>query len=96
MTHTHKRTVYLIQRGWVNEDKRTGHGDGEILEETFTPSLREAETAFWAYVAKDGRTNDRGSYWARATVEVYPCDENDEFTGLPILEFRSPIPEASR
>ena len=96
MTHTHKRTVYLIQRGWVTEDKRTGQGDGEILEETFTPSLREAESAFWAFVAKDTGTEDRGRYWVRETVEVYPCDENDEFTGLPILEFRSPIPEASR
>ena len=96
MTHTHTRTVYLIQRGWVNEDKRTGFGDGEILEETFTPSLREAERAFWGFVAKDGRTNDRGSYWARATVNVYACDENDEFTGQPILEFRSPIPEAAK
>jgi hypothetical protein len=108
MTDTHKRTVYLIQRGWINEDKRTGHGDGEILEETFTPSLREAESAFWRFVAKDGRTNDRGSYWARATVNVYACDDNDDvipqrdangnliFTGQAILEFRSPIPEAGR
>ena len=79
----------------MTEDKRTGNGDGETLEETFAPTLREAETAFWDYVAKDGTTDDRGSYWARATVEVYPCDENDEFTGLPVLEFRSPIPETN-
>ena len=95
MTHTHKRTIYLIQRGWVNEDKYTGCSDGEIIEETFASSLREAESAFWGFVAKDGQTNDRGSYWARATVSVYECDENDEFTGQPTLEFRSPIPEPS-
>lgn len=91
-----KRPVYLIQRGWVTEDKRTGLGDGEIADETFAPSIGEARRVFESYKNRGSGTDDRGSYWARDVVAVYVCDENDEFSGQPILEFRSPIPEAAK
>lgn len=90
--HTHKPTVYLIRSGWVYEDKRHGFGDGETQEETFAPSLGEAEAIFDRYVARCSGTVDRGDYWARDTVEIYECDENDEFAGLPVKSYRSPLP----
>jgi len=82
-------SIYLIQSGWVSADKRTGLGDAEVEVEDFITGREAADEVFNFFVQSDGKTSDRGDRWVHAVVEMYQADENGEFTGQPVREFRS-------
>lgn len=85
---------YLVASGWVSENKHHGCGDGETTSENFFATLAEAEAAFDAAVASDGKTSDRGDRWVRHTVDIFQADENGEFT-VEVKSFRSEIPASN-
>ncbi len=90
MTTTNQKT-YLVRSGYMTQHKHFGYGEGVTEQERFTSSLDEANAIFEEFVRDDGKTELRGDYYYIAEVEIFEADENDEFSGEPIREFRSPI-----
>lgn len=86
-------STYLIRDGYSTQHKRTGYGDGWTNQEQFTSSLEQANQIFDAFVKADGQTELRGDFYYIATVEIFEADENGEFSGDAIREFRSPMPK---
>lgn len=87
--NTNQKT-YLVRSGYVSQDKRTGEGDGVTTQERFTSSITEAHAVFEEFVRADGKTEFRDPYYLIAEVEIIESDDDGEFSGQPIREFRSP------
>lgn len=90
MTTTNQKT-YLVRSGYMTQHKHFGYGDGVTEQERFTSSLDEANALFEQLVRDDGKTEFRDPYYLIAEVEIFEANEDGEFIGQPIREFRSAI-----
>ena len=90
MTTTNQKT-YLVRSGYMTQHKHFGYGDGVTTQERFTSSLDEANAIFEEFVRADGKTEFRDPYYLIAEVEIFEANEDGEFIGQPIREFRSAI-----
>lgn len=90
MTTTNQKT-YLVRSGYMTQNVHFGYGDGVTEQERFTSSLDEANALFEQFVRADGKTDLRGDYYYIAEVEIIEANDDGEFIGQPIREFRSAI-----
>ena len=86
-------SVFCVRSGFAMEDKRTGYGDVIIERQKFVADRAEADRLFDQWVAEDGQTEDHGSQWWFAVVEMVAVDEDGEDADVSIREFRSPAPQ---
>lgn len=91
--HTQSKS-YLVVRGWVCESKHpnVSDGDGDTHEQFLAPTLGEADAVFSEYVAKDTRTLDWGSHWARASVDIFETDGSPDGFLYLVKSYRSALP----